>query len=65
MWPSVSDAGWLSSAGIPTVIYGPGSLEQAHAVDEWIQIDELVSAAAVYARDDRQWCGHYEKDATS
>ena len=24
MWPSVSDAGWLSRAGIPTVIYGLG-----------------------------------------
>src|SRR5690606_35408703 len=34
MWPSVSDAGWLADAGIPTVIYGPGKLEQAHTIDE-------------------------------
>ncbi len=56
MWPSVSDAGWLADAGIPTVIYGPGQLEHAHAVDESILIDELVSAAQVYATLILNWC---------
>lgn len=56
MWPSVSDAGWLASAGIPTVIYGPGSLEQAHVIDEWIDIEDLVTAACVYAEMVVLWC---------
>jgi len=56
IWPSVSDAGWLASAGIPTVIYGPGGLEQAHTVDEWIAIDELVRASQVYAEMIVAWC---------
>lgn len=56
MWPSVSDAGWLASAGIPTVIYGPGRLEQAHTIDEWVEIDDLVRAAQVYAEFIVQWC---------
>jgi putative selenium metabolism hydrolase len=30
--------------GIPSFIYGAGSLEQAHIVDEWVSVDELVSA---------------------
>ena len=57
MWPSVSDAGWLATAGIPTVIYGPGELSQAHTVNESIAVDELLSAAKVYARLIADWCG--------
>lgn len=56
IWPSVSDAGWLAASGIPTVIYGPGHLEQAHAIDEWIAIDDLVQAGQVYAEMIARWC---------
>ncbi len=56
MWPSVSDAGWLASAGIPTVIYGPGELTQAHVIDEWVEIDDLVAAARIYAEMIVEWC---------
>jgi len=56
MWPSVSDAGWLASAGIQTVIYGPGQLEQAHVIDEWVEIDDLLRAARVYAELIVRWC---------
>ena len=34
---------------IPSVIFGPGNLEQAHSVDEWIDVDEIYQAAKVYA----------------
>ncbi|HET9015376.1 MAG TPA: acetylornithine deacetylase [Thermomicrobiaceae bacterium] len=56
IWPSVSDAGWLAGAGIPTVIYGPGGLEQAHTVDEWVAVDDLVHASQVYAEMIVAWC---------
>lgn len=56
IWPSVSDAGWLASAGIPTVIYGPGHLEQAHAVDEWIAVADLIRASQIYAEMIVSWC---------
>jgi acetylornithine deacetylase len=56
MWPSVSDAGWLASAGMQTVIYGPGQLEQAHVIDEWVEIDALLRAAQVYAELIVRWC---------
>jgi len=36
--------------GIPTVIYGPGSIEQAHTTDEWVSIEELTTAARTFAR---------------
>ncbi len=57
MWPSVSDAGWLAHAGIPTIIYGPGELEEAHTTNESIAVGELVDAARVFARLLVEWCG--------
>jgi acetylornithine deacetylase/succinyl-diaminopimelate desuccinylase-like protein len=33
-----------------TVVFGPGSVEQAHAPSEWCEISELNEAAAVLAR---------------
>jgi succinyl-diaminopimelate desuccinylase len=34
--------------GIPTIILGPGSIAQAHIVDEWIEVTQLVQAAQIY-----------------
>ena len=58
MWPSVSDAGWLSRAGIPTVIYGPGELTQAHAVNEYVRFEDVVKATKVLALMLMSWCGY-------
>ena len=41
---------YINDAAIPTVIFGPGSLGVAHTADEWIEVDDLVQAARVYAR---------------
>ena len=41
---------YLSEAGVPTVILGPGDLAQAHVVDEHILIAEVVQAAEIYSR---------------
>lgn len=34
--------------GIPSVVFGPGDLQQAHSVDEWIALDQLIEATRVY-----------------
>ena len=34
--------------GIPSVVFGPGSIAQAHTKDEWIEIEQLRQAADVY-----------------
>jgi succinyl-diaminopimelate desuccinylase len=34
--------------GIRSVIYGPGNLQQAHSVDEWIDLEQLHQAARAY-----------------
>jgi acetylornithine deacetylase/succinyl-diaminopimelate desuccinylase-like protein len=42
--------------GIPSFIYGPGSLAQAHVVDEWVAVDELLAAEQGYATMARACC---------
>ncbi len=37
-----------SLGGVPSVVFGPGSIEQAHTRDEFIEIDQLEQAAEVY-----------------
>jgi len=45
-----TDAAFLAAAGIPTVVFGPGSVEQAHTKDEWLALDQLEQAAEVFYR---------------
>jgi acetylornithine deacetylase len=35
----------VNNAAIPTVIFGPGSIDQAHAIDEFAEIDPIIKAA--------------------
>ncbi|WP_408011441.1 M20 family metallopeptidase [Pseudalkalibacillus sp. A8] len=34
--------------GIPTVICGPGSLEQAHIVDEYVEVQQVIDASNIF-----------------
>jgi len=44
------EAPFLSvNKGIPTVIFGPGSLKQAHIADEYVELEEVEKAAMIYA----------------
>jgi len=48
-WSAACDGGHLHRAGIPTVLFGPGSItRQAHRPDESVPVDELVIAARTY-----------------
>jgi acetylornithine deacetylase/succinyl-diaminopimelate desuccinylase-like protein len=40
-----TNASVLAAAGVPGVVFGPGSIEQAHTCDEWIALDEVEAAA--------------------
>lgn len=35
------DAAVLSAGGIPSVVFGPGDIAQAHTADEWIELEQL------------------------
>lgn len=46
-----TDQEWLvNDAGIPTIIFAPGDMDQAHTPDESISIEEIQTAERVYAR---------------
>lgn len=38
------DASVLSAAGIPSVVFGPGDIAQAHTTDEWLSLAQLEQA---------------------
>jgi acetylornithine deacetylase len=37
-----TEAGLFQEVGIPTVICGPGSIQQAHKPDEWISLEQIA-----------------------
>jgi len=41
------DASILAHGGIPSVVFGPGDIAQAHTGDEWIAVDSLERAMAM------------------
>jgi acetylornithine deacetylase/succinyl-diaminopimelate desuccinylase-like protein len=44
------DAAVLAEAGIPSVVFGPGDIAQAHTADEWISLRQLEDATALLER---------------
>lgn len=45
--PYGTDAAWVADRA-STIVLGPGGIENAHAVDEHVELDEVVSAAQIY-----------------
>ncbi|CAO4185973.1 acetylornithine deacetylase [Methylorubrum extorquens] len=48
--PYATEAGRFQQAGIPTVVCGPGSIDQAHQPDEFVTLDELARGEAFMRR---------------
>jgi len=46
--PFGSDASKLSAVGIPSIILGPGSIEQAHTADEFVDTEQVEKAFVAY-----------------
>jgi acetylornithine deacetylase len=46
--PFGSDASKLSRQGIPSLVVGPGSIDQAHAADEFVEIAQVEQAFEFY-----------------
>jgi acetylornithine deacetylase/succinyl-diaminopimelate desuccinylase-like protein len=46
-----TDACYLGGqGGMPCIVLGPGSIDQAHTVDEWVDLDEVAQAVDVYTQ---------------
>lgn len=48
--PYGTNASRFAATGLPALVFGPGSIAQAHTVDEWIDINELRQASEIYYR---------------
>jgi acetylornithine deacetylase len=46
---------FTNHANVPAVLYGPGDVANAHAVDEFIEIDEMLTACRVLASTVAAW----------
>jgi len=46
--PYGTEAAFYHEVGIPSIVLGPGRLEQAHVADEFVSVDELRRAAQIY-----------------
>lgn len=45
-----TEAGLFAEAGIPTVVCGPGDIAQAHAPDEFVELDQIARCEAFVDR---------------
>jgi acetylornithine deacetylase len=48
----------INYSKIPTISIGPETLENAHAPDEFIEIDQLIDSTKALALIIMRWCGH-------
>ena len=48
--PFGTEAGHFQAAGIPTIVCGPGSIDQAHQPDEYITLEALAAGEAFIGR---------------
>jgi acetylornithine deacetylase/succinyl-diaminopimelate desuccinylase-like protein len=45
--PFGTDASIIGPSGVPSVVFGPGSIDQAHTADEWVPLAEVEAASEV------------------
>ena len=56
--PYGTHASRTCGAGVPSVVFGPGSIDQAHTKDEWIDIDDFSNMVAVTKKIIERWCSN-------
>ena len=57
--PYGSDASKIATIGIPSIVFGPGDISNAHSAQEYVEIEELMQAQQIYRTLIEQFdCGH-------
>ncbi len=46
--PYGTDASKFTAVGVPAIVFGPGSIDQAHAAVEWVECKQVVKAVDIY-----------------
>jgi acetylornithine deacetylase/succinyl-diaminopimelate desuccinylase-like protein len=55
--PFGTNAPHYARTGCPTVVFGPGSIDQAHTADEWLEVEQLQSASEILFDFAREFAG--------
>jgi len=50
----------VNYARIPTLLFGPGEMRQAHSVNEWVRIQDVIKATKIIALTLIEWCGYQD-----
>ncbi len=45
-----TEASMFSAAGLPALVLGPGHIAQAHAADDWVELEQLETALGLYGK---------------
>jgi acetylornithine deacetylase len=48
--PYGTNAAAIAAVGVPSIVFGPGSIDQAHTADEWLALDQLEQASEALYR---------------
>ena len=54
---AASELAWYAEQGIDGTIFGPGRIAQAHSPDEYVEVEQLISACKAMALAAAAWCG--------
>jgi acetylornithine deacetylase/succinyl-diaminopimelate desuccinylase family protein len=54
---AASELAWYADQGMNGTIFGPGSIAQAHSPNEFVEVEELITACKVMARSIAAWSG--------
>ena len=47
---------YINQANVPAVVFGPGSMAQAHQIDEFVKIDDVINGVKSLALIIYDWC---------
>jgi acetylornithine deacetylase len=53
---AASELAWYAEQGIDGSIFGPGRIAQAHSPNEYVEVEQLISACKVMALTAARWC---------
>lgn len=53
--PFCTHASRYAAAGVPSVVFGPGCIDQAHTADEWLDLEQLEQASEILFRFLTSW----------
>jgi acetylornithine deacetylase/succinyl-diaminopimelate desuccinylase family protein len=54
---AITDAGWFHRARIPVVVFGPGDIEEAHALNECVRVSALLDHCKAITLFLARYCG--------